>query len=127
VPGSYFAWISDGVTDPASRFNQISKPWSRLDGVIVADSWPDLTDGFIDVPIDLTETGSTLSAASVRSNVKTSGNTQSALANDHCNGWTSTTGFDERTGTAGETNFKWTDKLSGYDCTFGARLYCFQQ
>ena len=64
LPGTYFAWLadSDPANAPASRFTQAPNAYLRP-GIgsaapqVVADDWADLTDGSLDLAINVTENG----------------------------------------------------------------------
>ena len=45
LPGIYKAWLSDLTGSPSTRLTQWLGGYTRVDGVRVADSWADLTDG----------------------------------------------------------------------------------
>src|SRR5207249_3957322 len=61
-PTHFKAWLSaTGVTAP-SRFTS-NGPWVRLDGLSVASSLADLTDGQLASTLNLTETGTYLANA----------------------------------------------------------------
>ena len=57
IAGRFLAWLSDSSRSPATRFAHPSRSWARLDGVVVATDWADLTDGSLDAPIEVTSTG----------------------------------------------------------------------
>ena len=56
LPGEYKAWLAgtDAASAPASTFFQASGPYILPNGIKVADSWADLTDGSLDHKIDVT-------------------------------------------------------------------------
>ncbi len=58
LPGNFFAWLSDSTGDsPSANFTQSAVPYVRVDEVMVASSWADLTDTTILAPIEVNELG----------------------------------------------------------------------
>lgn len=45
LTGTYKAWLSDSITAVKDRLSHSTVPYVRTDGVVVANSWNDLTDG----------------------------------------------------------------------------------
>src|SRR5205814_720512 len=45
LPGTYRAWLSDGTNSPSTRFARSKGPYVQPDGIVIARSWNDLTDG----------------------------------------------------------------------------------
>jgi hypothetical protein len=58
LAGTYVAWLSDSTTDAASRIGPGA--YALVDGTIVATGLPDLLDGTLVAPINLTESGAPL-------------------------------------------------------------------
>jgi hypothetical protein len=124
LPGTYKAWLSDRSASPSTRFVQSTGPYKLVDGTQIAADWTSLTDGSLRTPIDLTETGATVSDTNfVWTYTKVDGT--GGTSGDHCRDWKSAAGYgDHGTDTYRDSN--WT--LSGSsDCTTSGRLYCFQQ
>ena len=127
LPGLYLAWLSNSTHSPNSRFVKSTVPYTLIDGISrVADDWNDLTDGTLNVPINVDEFGNTIAAPpQVWTNTKTDGTRNSAIF--HCNDWTSSdssvNGFNSL---SSSTNFAWTS-YDLRDCSNSYRLYCFQQ
>jgi hypothetical protein len=124
-PGSFRAWISNSSTRAPNRFTY-DGPWVRLDGVPVADSLQDLTNGSIFAPINLTETGKYMYPATVWT-----GTTQYGYIHSHnCSNWYA--GDRPEVGLGG-VNVEWTGRWSGRSadsgpyCEYPAALYCFAQ
>jgi hypothetical protein len=63
LPGTYQAWLCDGVTAPVDRSTQFNGPYVRTDGMMVALDWSDLTDGTLANPINVDELGNDVSAS----------------------------------------------------------------
>ncbi len=128
LEGTYLAWLSDSTGSPITRFTQATVPYVRVDGTVIADDWADLTDGDIQAPINIDETGAIVSG-NAWSNTDPDG---SKTAKDiSCADWTRTffvpgapeTGF---VGNTIQTNGTWTLDVIGL-CPGAARLYCFEQ
>lgn len=129
--GIWKAWLSDGTVSASSRLVHSSDPYVRLDGVVIADNWDDLTDGNLDNPIRVDEKGNLLSSsifyAKVWTNTKPDGLISSS---SHCNNWTSgsaSTG-NGLSGIFMYTDGQWTrDGSMPCSVTNTNRLYCFEQ
>jgi hypothetical protein len=128
VPGVFKAWLSDTVQSPATRFVQSPGPYRRVDGVTVADNWADLTDGTLDAPITVAETGAVFNAPAGRTWTHTLANgAAGGVLNAHCLNWTSSNNGDNGDeGQVTATSDNWTDFASG-TCNNTFHLYCFQQ
>jgi len=135
LSGTFRAWLSDSTGSPSTRFTPSAEPYALYDGTQIAANWADLTDGALDVPIDITETGGTpptgnwcgAGNAPVWSHTTTSG--AYAGGGESCNGWRTVTG-EGRWGNAFAATSQWTawcDGSSGNTCGLSAPLYCFQQ
>jgi len=128
LPGTYRAWLSDGAQSPSTRFSQSSGPYQLLNGVTIATSWNDLTDGTLAAPITLAENGATFDDPALRSWTNTLANgTAGGVLNENCAGWTSgANGSDGDEGQVTSTSDNWTDFATG-TCNNLFHLYCFQQ
>lgn len=126
--GAYKAWLSDAAQSPATRFVQSTGPYRRVDGVTVAGNWADLTDGTLDAPITVAETGAVFDALDLRSWTHTLANgTAGGVLNANCSNWTSAdNGVNGDEGQVAATSDDWTDFASG-TCNNNFHLYCFQQ
>jgi hypothetical protein len=129
LPGTYRAWLSDVSGSPSTRFQQSAQPYRRADGVIVADNWTDLTDGTLDNPINVTETGELIGSDSFIAWSNTAGNGTSKTTDEDCNDWTAdTNAFRGRQGGNHNSDVGWTDLEPANFCNDPImRLYCFQQ
>jgi hypothetical protein len=98
-------------------------PWVRLDGVKVADSKADLTDGSIFTSINLTETG-----AYYENYGAWSGTTNDGLkTTNHCSNWTvGTVASTGSYGTTGVAGSGWSGSAGGGDCSYALSLRCFE-
>lgn len=128
VRGTYRAWLSDNAQSPATRFSQSSGPYQLLNGVSIANSWADLSDGTLDAPITVAENGATFDDLGFRSWTHTLANgTAGGALDENCEGWTSAVNGPH--GDAGQvtaTSDNWTGFASG-TCNNLFHLYCFQQ
>lgn len=126
LPGTYQAWLSDGVDSPSTRFDQGEGPYILPNGELVAADWADLTDGTIGNPIDVTAAGVQLFAAAVWTGTNPDGTPAPGPppSNLDCEGWTSSAATGVY-GAMNQTGSTWT-YASTQACTSAARLYCFQ-
>jgi len=127
--GEFLAWISDAALSPADRFVREGGPWVRADAAVVAEDWPDLTDGTLASAIDLDAEGLPIDdQLAVWTNTDWNG---LALAAD-CQGWTSMAFADA--GIFGDfasaADFgQWTawGDPTPFPCENTFHLYCFEQ
>jgi len=122
-PQSFKAWLSDAETNAIDRFENDGR-WVRIDGVPVASSKSDLTDGELFTAIMVNEKGeyqNGFAAPSVWSGASASGQTE----DDHCNSWTD--GSDAASGKYGlsyTTTERWTQFFLAPSCEDNRRLFC---
>jgi hypothetical protein len=127
LPGaaSFMAWASDASASPATRFpTKSTGPYWRVDGTTIADSWADLTDGGLDAPINVTETGATGVTSRVWTHTAPNG-TRATDRTDACDNWTVNFGGG-REGQSDLIDGGWT-YYRDISCRNQRRLYCFQQ
>ncbi len=123
LPGTFLAWISDGVTDPDSRFDKLATTYVvTFEDRVIANDWADLTDGTLDFPITYSEYGTTVSDT-VFTNVNPDGTTKDTT--NHCNGW-GAGGTNANLGRSIYTAGSWTDYQTAA-CGTAERIYCFEQ
>jgi len=143
LPGTYKAWLSAGTvsTGPASRFIKASIPYALVDGTVIANNWADLTDGAINVPLNLTEFGKVPSTGTLIWSYTRIDGTPGLFGNPnhtcyggdcHCKSWTTTeTQGNPIQGSAfalrDKSNDDWTDYSFANACGGDYSLYCFQQ
>ncbi|MFN7940103.1 MAG: hypothetical protein U0X73_00780 [Thermoanaerobaculia bacterium] len=130
LPGAstFKAWMSDAATDAISRLT-LDGPWNRVDGLRVASSKADLTDGNVAAPLRVTETGSRLALGEKTWTGTSAGGTKLGA---RCADWTSGLAIDSgAVGLDDDTNGNWTsqnfdacDQVRHLDC-FGNVLYLF--
>lgn len=128
LPGIYAAWLSDSTGSPSTRFKKLNKPYKLVNGTVIANDWADLTDGTLAAPIDVSETGSTISFRAMTStNIN-----GSLIGTNHCNNWTNaTTSYTATVGSNTSTTSTWTNNtsetLANRRCNSVKSLYCVQQ
>ncbi len=130
LPGIYKAWLSDETTSAKNRLTHSSIPYARVDGVVVANNFADLTDGSLLAPITITQNGSVVGTGLL--DFAWTGTTAdgSTIAGHTCNNWTvANPSFNAAFGDFGSTSGSWTDSGSLLACGvfISARVYCFQQ
>lgn len=122
--GFWKAWLSDSKTSATSRLDHNTSSYKLLNGIIIASSWTDLTDGSLQNPINITENGNTANGF-VWTNSLVSGEITSKEWG-HCQDWTVDNGNAGSFGRADESDQRWT-YAGGYGCEGFSRLYCFEQ
>lgn len=117
---AFKAWLSTDSANAIGRF-QHDGPWMRLDGIVIAQSRQDLTDGDLESPLNRTETGLYLGGVGIWTGTLANGTVASAS----CTNWSSTSGTGEL-GTGNSVLGAWTAG-GGMSCGFAyAYLYCLQ-
>jgi len=128
---NFKAWLSDSSTNAIDRItsNGSNGPWVRLDGVKIADSKNDLTDGSLFTSISLDDTGTyyreLLDFYTVWTGTLFNGTKN---ANNSCNNWTDGTasyttaafGHDVKAGAEWTGGFGTSCNLNNF------RIYCFE-
>lgn len=129
--GSYRAWLSDSSQSPAAEFTQFTTPYIRPDGVVVADTYTDLTDGNISTPISITGTLKTPSNSFVWTGTGTNGIAMAAPngLQPFCGNWSSADSSSETfVGNSTATSAPWTIAPLTVGCgAVSAHLYCAAQ
>jgi hypothetical protein len=138
LPGTYLAWLSTegaGGVSPATRFRHSAQPYILVNGTPIASNWATLTDGSIDAPLNVTETGNVLGdTQNAWTNTQPNGTPGGLFPGGHCQNWTSASGklITGNLGVSDTTTVAWTAGSSSACSTdqfgtTGLRLYCFQQ
>jgi hypothetical protein len=134
--GDFRAWLSAASrTSTGTRFVQSTTPYylrTHVQGTttnIVANNWADLTDGTLQTPITVTESGASIGTSGtcdVYSNTTISGN---YISTSNCSDFTSVSGNTAQLGDSSATNSNWTTNPScgNTQCGLSHRIYCFQQ
>ena len=131
IPGTYRAWLSESLesgtpSSPATTFDTTVGPYVRVDGAVVADDWADLTDGTLNVPINVSSSGATVASGYVWTGTLIDGTAASTASGSTCDEWTNA-GADAHVGAAPATDSAWTNLSFDSGCGSLWRLYCFQQ
>jgi hypothetical protein len=124
LTGTFQAWLSDDNGSPSTSFAQSPVPYVRLDGTVVAFDWAHLISA-LSAPIDVTETGSTLTTGScVWTGTKYDG---TSVLGDNCANWTSAAPSSSVVaGSPTSMDALWSLGCA-VTCADGSHLYCFQQ
>ncbi len=126
LSGTYLAWISTSTESPAARFTRSTVPYVRTDGVVVANSYADLTSGCpscLRAPINVNEFGATIGAPFGTWTGTAVSGTGSFW---HCNSWQNGSGPNGQSGNANSTGVAWTAEDTP-NCDQSLRVYCFEQ
>lgn len=137
LSGTYKAWLSDVTGSPSTRFTKsMVAPYVRVDGILVAMNWTDLTDGTLNAAIAKTENNTVGASEAVCDNatswVFTNTRTDGTLldAGLSCIEWTSNTG-GSGWGTLSAADSRWSVSCTGGApvnyCGKRTPLYCFEQ
>ena len=138
LPGSYRAWLSDGVASPATRFAKGKLPYVLPPGlhglgVQVAKNWVDLVDGALARPLSVTEKGEAIAAGESCSEPALLAWTHTGAtggpqdANASCGGWMFTTHSVGAAGIINRADIAWTEGCEQVACDLGLHLYCVEQ
>jgi len=124
-PVRFYAWLSDGVDSPDTRFIHSKGRYVLPTGEVIADDWDDLTDGTLQHPIDRTRGGDLLSEVPVFTATRPDG---TALSDRHCDGWKVPSMDYAGYGYSDLTDGGWTDwpSMNPITCSDIAHLYCFE-
>ena len=129
--GTYRAWLSNSSQSPADVFNQLTTPYIRSDGAVVAGSYTELTDGAISSPISVSATINNLSNSFVWTATATDGGAEAAPngIQPFCNNWSVTQpGAETFVGDSTATDASWTRAPQTVGCeAISAHLYCTAQ
>ncbi len=128
LPGVYKAWLSDSVDSPSTRFTHYDGKYLLTNGIKIADSWIDLTDGTIDTYINMNEMGTSPAIKYVWTNTQPDGNLKTNDPNGMCSNWQSMVEtLDGHLGSIEYADEGWTFILAVSSCNFILHLYCFEQ
>lgn len=131
--GVFAAWLSTSLasgtsSSPATTFDTLGGgPYTLSTGGVVAQDWPDLTDGTIGAGGIRRDAEGNALLGFVWTGTNADG-TAKATPAETCNEWTSNgSGATGVAGSAIQTTGDWTDAVSAASCAGAFRLYCFQQ
>ena len=134
--GYWMSWTSNSCTSPQTRFERPSITYRRMDGTPIATSWPDLTDGSIENPIDIDEMGNVIVGTDpFRRDTLVWTNTDfdgTVHINNGCWGLTSNAssgvfGVHSAAGSTASVFTTWSLWSTPGCATDNLRLYCFEQ
>lgn len=128
LSGTYRAWLSTSTQDPLDVLVQSAVPYRRLDGMQVAQNWPDLIDGMLDNPINLTEKMTFVPGPVCDSRAAWTASFANGTEYDvskTCSDWTSSSGTTTG-GNPNETTGAWSHGCP-LSCASLASLYCVEQ
>ena len=131
LPGTFRAWLSESSASSNPRSPELDfpkgvGPYIRTDGVTVALSWSDLTDGTLLAPIDRSHLGVPVSnPTQVWTGTNPDGTAPTNATLDTCSEWTVTSGGGDY-GRFDRTDGGWSS-FGATGCHVLGRLYCFQQ
>ncbi len=139
LSGTYLAWLSDDTDSPSTRFAQSTGPYARVDGVVIANDWADLTDGALQAPIRVDQNGNTVfpmppvvvPLAAWTGTFATGLPVDAMGPGPTCENWTMSAGAPHffgigQVGNTQSTSTAWSDATS-LRCSDRGRLYCFEQ
>ena len=130
LTGTWAAWITDGdpMNAPDKRLFQAPDGYLRTDGVIVANTWADLTDNSLDAPINRYPNGMAADANTEdQAWTNPASNCWRNSMTSHRNNWTmNAQNMTVRRGLWTAMDAKWSDDADG-GCSSNKRLLCFQQ
>jgi hypothetical protein len=119
---NFKAWLSDAGTNAKDRFSS-NGPWIRFDGIPIANSIADLTDGSLFAPINLSETG----MYSGEENAWTGSNVNGIKDTNTCTNWTiGTSALNGIRGIASDAGSGWSTYTNTCDRASDMHLYCFE-
>jgi len=124
--------LSGPYIGPSQFMEHAGIPYMRVDGVMVARDWADLTDGTLRAPINVDETGAIVpeSSKAVWSNTNSDGTPNlgdgAEPAPIDCTSWAADVGDGWYSDSYAVDN-RWTAVPSVMSCGNKARIFCFQQ
>jgi cysteine-rich repeat protein len=126
LPGTYKAWLSDSVNSVSQRFTHAG-PYILVDGTPIADSWTDLTDGYLLNSISRDEKNTYSNGQLVWTNTLPNGAKKHNDSRYNCDNWTRNYSYFGGVGATYYNNSYWTDRDSISSCNYSRKFYCFEQ
>jgi len=118
------AWLGTYTNTVKTRLSHGTKPYRRLDGTIVANSWTDLTDGSLAATISIDESGTAL-AFSFKT--WTGSGADGSITSNDCSGWTDNSGGVQGVqGSPAAMDVNWSISFAA-PCNDTARIYCMEK
>jgi hypothetical protein len=120
--GTFRAYLRDETESiEAHLFDHALVPYVRLDGVVVAESFEDLTDGSLMFPLSVDELRAEHGGPAERAWTGLN-----EMTNAHCASWTTLEG-NGAGGNVADTDTGWHDNGTPVSCDTPLRLYCIEQ
>ncbi len=126
---TFKAWLGSATDPIPSKFFQSPGKYVTMRGTIVADNWADLTNGNIDVALNITPAADNLGGqfgTDATRRVWTGAQTSGGVDTYNCNDWIST-------GSSGTYGIQWSDvapwtdrNAGGQSCSQQYKIYCLQ-
>lgn len=138
LSGTYRAWLADDVDSPVTRLHHNAGPYRRVDGVVIARNWDELTGGSLRAPIRIDERGSDVGEIidpdsnpprpyRVWTHTEADGQGSGGASCDQWFWAPPDAGACNRVGQTNVTDSTWTATTNSVSCHLLQRLYCFQQ
>ena len=129
LKGTFKAWLSDSVTEVASRFNWKPENVYRGTNDAIISTSLNLLDGTIDNVIDHNEKGVQIAPGFVWTNTSSNGWRTNVLTGYTCGDWQVETTINVGSvGESGSKDQKWTNfGFNGRCAVDSFRIYCFEQ
>ncbi len=126
--GGWYAWLSDSVDSPLTRFSRITGAYRLLDGTIVAMGWTGLTSGTLLHAIDMMESGAVVPPDSFLE-VWTGTGPNGVGTRVTCGDWTNDTADEPYgdVGTVGQIDGSWSFAYHQFCDRDNIHLYCFEK
>jgi hypothetical protein len=121
--GTFKAWLSDGATSPSTTFTQSIGAYVRVDGVVIATNWTDLTDDALAASLNVDEFGTE------KVTFAWTGTSGAGAPGQfgNCLGWTSDSSSEwGQDGAPTLSGVAWT-ALGAATCHSLLPIYCFEQ
>ena len=134
IPGyagrKFVAWLSNLAKDADQRVVHGSLPYRRVDRSIFANSYADMIDGTVNLPLFLDETGAALTGTALERSVWSGTGTNGVWNGNTCNDWGSNLSTD--TGNYGDSQMadqNWTQVPgpASSTCDLKKHVYCIEQ
>ena len=122
--GTWKAWLRSETVSAASRLSHNNGSYVLTNGNKIADNWSDLTDGSINYPINVNETGALVAQTLVWTQTFSDGTAGPPAA--ACSNWTSNSLGADIVGDTTKTDGGWSNSSSNV-CSSTHSLYCFEQ
>ncbi|MEM7138589.1 MAG: hypothetical protein AAF500_18555 [Myxococcota bacterium] len=122
LDGTFLVWLSTTDSAVGDRFSQLTGPFTRVDGTLIANDLADLLDGTIEAPINLDANG-VQRGGDVWTGTLATG--ESFMGGD-CEGFQEGVSGVAQCGSTAGTDATWTENATP-SCSTALRLFCFQQ